>query len=45
MIGSMAQFKRRLISERAKAGLDVGRVRGRKGGRKQKLTAPDIKKV
>jgi DNA invertase Pin-like site-specific DNA recombinase len=45
MIGSIAQFERRLISERTKAGLAAARARGRKGGRKQKLTAGDIKKA
>lgn len=45
MIASIAQFERRLISERTKAGLDAARARGRKGGRKAKLTAADIKKA
>lgn len=45
MIGSIAQFERRLISERTKAGLDAARARGRKGGRKPKLTETDIKKA
>jgi DNA invertase Pin-like site-specific DNA recombinase len=45
MIGSIAQFERRLISERTKAGLVAARARGRKGGRKPKLTAADIKKA
>jgi DNA invertase Pin-like site-specific DNA recombinase len=45
MIGSIAQFERRLISERTKAGLDAARARGRKGGRKAKLTPSDIKKA
>ena len=45
MIGSIAQFERRLISERTKAGLDAARARGRKGGRKAKLSATDIKKA
>jgi DNA invertase Pin-like site-specific DNA recombinase len=45
MIGSIAQFERRLISERTKAGLDAARARGRKGGRKAKLTLADIKKA
>lgn len=30
----LAQFERRLIQERTKAGLSVARARGRKGGRK-----------
>jgi DNA invertase Pin-like site-specific DNA recombinase len=45
VIGSIAQFERRLISERTKAGLDAARARGRKGGRKPKLTEADIKKA
>lgn len=45
MIGSIAQFERRLISERTKAGLDAARARGRKGGRKEKLSSTDIKKA
>lgn len=45
LIGSIAQFERRLISERTKAGLDAARARGRKGGRKPKLTIADIKKA
>jgi DNA invertase Pin-like site-specific DNA recombinase len=45
MIGSIAQFERRLISERTKAGLDAARARGRKGGRKAKLSPNDIKKA
>lgn len=45
MIGSIAQFERRLISERTKAGLAAARARGRKGGRKAKLTTSDIRKA
>jgi DNA invertase Pin-like site-specific DNA recombinase len=45
MIGSIAQFERRLISERTKAGLDAARARGRKGGRRVKLKPSDIKKA
>ncbi|WP_404341258.1 recombinase family protein [Pseudoalteromonas mariniglutinosa] len=45
MIGSIAQFERRLISERTKAGLEAARARGRKGGRKAKMSATDIKKA
>ena len=32
---SLAQFERRLIQERTKAGLEAARARGRKGGRKK----------
>jgi DNA invertase Pin-like site-specific DNA recombinase len=45
MIGSIAQFERRLISERTKAGLNAARARGRKGGRKVKLSLSDVKKA
>jgi len=45
IIASVAQFERQLISERTKAGLAAARARGRKGGRKQKLTSNDIKKA
>lgn len=44
MIGSIAEFERRLIYERTKAGLEAARARGRKGGRKAKMSATDIKK-
>lgn len=42
MIASIAQFEKRLISERTKAGLDAARASGRKFGRKAKLTLADI---
>lgn len=45
MIGSIAQFERRLISERTKIGLEAARARGRLGGRKVKMTTSDIKKA
>lgn len=45
MIGSIAQFERRLISERTKAGLNAARARGRKGGRKRKLSSQDVLKA
>ena len=35
IFSSLAQFERRLIQERTKAGLDAARVRGRNGGRKK----------
>lgn len=34
IFSSLAQFERRLIQERTKAGLEAARARGRKGGRK-----------
>lgn len=45
MIGSIAQFEHRLISERTKIGLKAAIVRGRKGGRKAKMSPLDIKKA
>jgi DNA invertase Pin-like site-specific DNA recombinase len=36
----LAQFERRLIQERTRAGLEAARARGRKGGRK-KISAAD----
>jgi DNA invertase Pin-like site-specific DNA recombinase len=35
---SLAQFERRLIQERTRAGLAAARARGRKGGRKQTVS-------
>jgi DNA invertase Pin-like site-specific DNA recombinase len=35
IFSSLAQFERRLIQERTKAGLDAARSRGKKGGRKK----------
>lgn len=43
IFSSLAQFERRLIQERTKAGLDAARARGRNGGRKK--VAPDNPKV
>ena len=34
IFSALAQFERRLIQERTRAGLSVARARGRKGGRK-----------
>ena len=45
LIGAIAQFERRLISERTKFGLEAAKARGRKGGRKPKLTSSDVKKA
>ena len=45
MIGAIAQFERRLISERTKIGLNAARARGRKGGRKAKMVQSDVKKA
>jgi len=38
----LAQFERRLIAERTKAGLESARARGRLGGRPAKLTADKL---
>jgi DNA invertase Pin-like site-specific DNA recombinase len=45
IFAALAQFERQLIRERTKAGLTAARARGRKGGRRPKLTASDIKAV
>lgn len=37
IFSSLAQFERRVIQERTRAGLDSARARGRKGGRPKKL--------
>jgi DNA invertase Pin-like site-specific DNA recombinase len=43
IFSSLAQFERRLIQERTKAGLDVARARGRQGGRKKvEATNPKV---
>ncbi|MDZ7664620.1 MAG: recombinase family protein [Desulfotignum sp.] len=38
LFASFAEFERELISERTKAGLEVAKARGRKGGRKPGLS-------
>lgn len=38
LFGALAEFERDLIRERTQAGLEAARARGRKGGRKPKLT-------
>jgi DNA invertase Pin-like site-specific DNA recombinase len=35
IFSSLAQFERKLIQERTKAGLEAARARGKKGGRKK----------
>lgn len=41
----MAEFEHSLIRERTIAGLSAARARGRKGGRKPKLSKSDVKKA
>lgn len=43
IFGALAEFERNLISDRTKAGLAAARARGRKGGRKPKMSASDVK--
>ena len=42
IFAALAEYERGLISERTKAGLASARARGRKGGRKYKMTATKI---
>lgn len=42
MFGALAEFERNLIQERTRAGLQAARARGRKGGRRPKLTPQQI---
>lgn len=42
VFGALAEFERNLIRERTNAGLQAARARGRKGGRRQKLTPQQI---
>src|ERR687883_980675 len=39
MLGSFAEFERAMVRERTRAGLKAARDRGRKGGRRPKLTS------
>lgn len=43
VFAALAEFERNLIRERVKAGLAAARARGRKGGRKRKLTPADVR--
>lgn len=45
IFGALAEFEHSLIKERTKAGLAAARARGRKGGRKPKLSKADVKKA
>ena len=42
IFGALAEFERNLIRERTQAGLSAARARGRKGGRKRKMTDSKI---
>jgi len=42
VFGALAEFERELIRERTNAGLQAARVRGKRGGRPQKLTEKQI---
>jgi DNA invertase Pin-like site-specific DNA recombinase len=43
IFAALAEYERELISERTKAGLNAARARGRKGGRKSKMTTAKIR--
>jgi len=43
IFGALAEFERAMIRERTRAGLEAARARGRKGGRRPKLTKADLR--
>ena len=43
IFGALAEFERNLIRERTIAGLAAARARGRRGGRREKLSRSDIR--
>ena len=45
IFGALAEFERDVIVERTKAGLAAARARGRLGGRKAKLTDPQLAQI
>ena len=45
IFGALAEFKHSLIRKRTKAGLAAARAQGRKGDRRPKQSASDIKKA
>lgn len=45
IFGALAEFERAIIQERTRAGLAAARARGRKGGRRPKMSTSDIKKA
>jgi len=42
IFGALAEFERSIIRERTRAGLDAAKARGRRGGRRPKLTEKDL---
>ncbi len=45
LFGALAEFEHNLIADRTRAGLAAARARGRKGGRRPKMSKNDIKKA
>jgi len=45
IFGALAEFERNLIRERTRAGLKAARARGRKGGRKKKLSGQQVRSM
>ncbi|MEW8419016.1 MAG: recombinase family protein [Candidatus Thiodiazotropha endolucinida] len=45
VFGALAEFEHNLIADRTRAGLAAARARGRKGGRKPKMSKGDVKKA
>ena len=45
LFGALAEFESNLNSERTRAGLQAARARGRKGGRKPKMSKADVRKA
>ena len=45
LFGALAEFESNLNSERTKAGLQAARARGRRGGRKPKMSKADVRKA
>lgn len=45
IFGALAEFERAIIQERTRAGLAAARARGRKGGRKPKMSKSDVLKA
>ncbi len=45
IFGALAEFERNLISERTRAGLEAARARGKRGGRKPKLSSDKVTRL